>query len=220
MDLVIRTERFPEPGETLLAGPFASHPGGKGANQAVAAARLGGRVALIGCIGADAHGDVLRSGAEREGVDCRFVRRDPDRSTGVALITVDAQGENHILVAPGANASIGAREVQDARTAIEGARVLLLQLEIPIEAVERGARIAREAGVLVLLNAAPARELASELLALVDVLIVNQSEAAVLARSGGDARDLARRLAELGPERVVVTLGARGALAFDRASAE
>src|SRR5262245_51902433 len=173
MDLVIRTERFPEPGETLLAGPFASHPGGKGANQAVAAARLGGRVAMIGCVGADAHGDELRASAEREGVDLRSVRRERTHPTGVALITVDARGENHILVAPGANASVGARDVEGARAAIAGARALLMQLEIPLEAVEHAARIARDEGVLVLLNAAPARELRSELLALVDVLVVN-----------------------------------------------
>ncbi len=217
-DLVIRTERFAKPGETLLAGPFETHPGGKGANQAVAAARLGASVALIGAVGSDANGESLVANAEREGVDCRFVRRDAKLATGVAVITVDARGENQILVAPGANASVGAGDVERARDAIERAKLVLAQLETPLEALERAFAIAARVRVRTLLNAAPARALPRELLASLDVLIVNRTEAETLAGRAGEAGELARELAASGPELVVVTLGALGALAFDRGS--
>jgi ribokinase len=220
MDLVVHAPRFPAPGETLLGGPFATHPGGKGANQAIAAARLGDArdVALIGCVGDDGYGAELRGVFAREGFEAAGVEERADAATGVGVITVDASGQNHIVVASGANATVTPDDVERHAAAITAAGVLVLQLEIPLPAIQRGMRLAREAGVRVLLNAAPARELPSEVLRAVDVLVVNELEARTLAgASAGDVGALARALAARGPELVVVTLGERGAVLFDGA---
>lgn len=212
MDLVVRAPRLPVAGETVLGGPFGRFPGGKGANQALAAARLGGEVALIGRVGDDDDGKQLRAGLEAEGVDVERVRAVPDGATGVALITVDERGENTIVVAPGANALVPA-------DALDGAvaRWLVVQLEIPIGGVARALRTARDAGTATLLNAAPAADLGPDVLRAVDVLVVNQGEAARLAgRPETTAPDqLARALCAIGCGTAVVTLGADGAIAFD-----
>jgi ribokinase len=220
MDLVIHAPRFPAPGETLLGGPFETHPGGKGANQAIAAARLGSApdVAMIGCVGDDGHGAELRRVLASERVDTEGISECAGTPTGVGVITVDATGENHIVVASGANAAVAPADVERNVASIESADVLLLQLEIPMPALLHGVEAARRGDARVVLNAAPACELPEELLQAVDVLIVNEVEARMLATDTDEPVDtLARALAQRGPRTVVVTLGARGALLFDGA---
>ncbi|MEV6931016.1 PfkB family carbohydrate kinase, partial [Dactylosporangium sp. NPDC051485] len=211
LDLVVSAQRLPGPGETVLGGEFRTVPGGKGANQAVAAARAGAACAFIGAVGGDTFGRQLRDGLVAAGVDVRGLRT-TDGPSGVALITVDAAAENCIVVAPGANAALTALEPAD-RAAIAAADVLLLQLEVPPAVVAEAAAAASAAGTTVVLNAAPAAPLPGDLLALVDVLVVNEHEAAVVA---GDASiDALLRLVP----RAVLTLGARGAAYGDRAGA-
>ncbi|MBP6964775.1 MAG: ribokinase [Armatimonadetes bacterium] len=215
-DMVVKTERLPAPGETVTGGTFARVPGGKGANQAVAAARLGAGVVFVGKVGMDLNGDEAVRGLEREGIAAGFVARDPKAASGVALIFVDRSGENMIAVAPGANASLSPEDVERAAGEIAGADALVVQLEVPIEAVERAVRIAREAGVRVILNPAPARPVPAELLSEVDVLTPNESEARMLLGLGADeAADdpaLLGRLLTAGCGAVILTMGARGAL--------
>jgi len=213
-DMVARVARLPQPGETVLGGEFETVPGGKGANQAVAAARLGAVVTFIACIGADGLGDGLVLGLEAEGIDTRHVVRDPDAPTGVALITVDeATGENVIVVASGANARLSVGLVEMAREAIQSADVVVCQLESPLETVTAALKLAREAGKMTILNPAPAQVLSDELLSLVSVLTPNETEAALLA---GDAQATseasARILRARGVGQAVVTLGAVGVL--------
>jgi ribokinase len=214
MDLVVRSPRIPTPGETLLGGAYRTFPGGKGANQAVAAARMGARVALVGSVGDDAHGAKVKAALAPEQVDLSRLITRVGEATGLALITVADGGENTIVVAPGANAALTAAEVETARAAIEGADVLLMQLEVPLAAVVAGAGLARGAGKAVVLNAAPARALGVELLRMIDVLVVNRSEAAILLGmdATADAARLAIRLPELGVATVILTQGAQGAI--------
>ena len=210
MDLVVNAPVLPGPGETVMGDRFVTVPGGKGANQAIAAARAGGGCAFIGAVGLDGFGEVLRQTLVASGVDVARLRSVPGPS-GVALIAVDVMGENLIVVAPGANATLTRLDVQD-RMAVEAADVLLCQLETPLPAVAQAAAAARTAGTTVVLNAAPARPLPAELLAAVDILVVNQHEAAVIA---GSSQDPLEGLLALVP-RVVVTLGAAGAAYADR----
>lgn len=214
MDLVVRTPRLPAPGQTLLGGPFDRFPGGKGANQAVAAARAGASVTMIGAVGDDEHGLAMRKTLSENAVDIAHVATRSNTATGVALITVDDAGENTIVVAPGANASVSPSWVEAAADAIRNADVLLAQLEVPLEAVEKAASIARAADTRVMLNAAPAQPLPRDVLALLDVLIVNRGEAALIAgRSADEAPEsLAHCLQKLGVPEVVITLGGDGAL--------
>lgn len=221
MDLVIRTERFPRPGETVLGRSFSTYPGGKGANQAVAAARLGARVHLVGARGDDEHGRRLHAALEAEGVDTRCTHVRPDVPTGVASILVDGEGQNCIVVAPNANATLSPADVEAvAEDLLAGCDGLLIQLEVPMETVLRGVTVARAAGVPVLLNAAPARSLPEELLAGVDALILNHTEALTLCgRADGqdvDLGELAEVLLELGPGMVVLTLGSEGAVLYPK----
>ena len=219
MDLVVRSPRLPRPGETLSGGPFATYPGGKGANQVVAAARLGARTAMIGRVGADGFGQMLRSSAEVDAVDVERVLVTPGMSTGVALITVEEGGQNTIVIAPGDNAELSPEDVEAAASVIAAARVLLLQLEVPLPTVARAAAIARAAGATVILNPAPAPagRLPAELLASVDYLVPNESEAAAfLDESGGVPPEvLARAVSAVsGVPNVIITLGAAGVAMF------
>jgi ribokinase len=180
----------------------------------VAAARCGARVSLVGCVGADAFGRQLRAGLSKDNVDLRHVRR-VETPTGVALIVVQLGGENLIAVAPGANAGLSTDDVNAAAGPLARADVVVAQLEVPLEAVAAAAHSARLAGVPFVLNAAPAQVLPADLLREVDVLVVNESELGVLAGQtvrAGQEVDAARRLLDVGPEAVVVTLGGRGAL--------
>ena len=216
MDLVARAPRIPQPGETIIGRDFRNVPGGKGANQAVAAARLGAEVSMVGRVGADTFADPLLENLAADGIDHTYVTRDPEAATGVALIVVDDAGENSIVVASGANARFSPGDVEDAEEAFARADVLLLQLESPLETVQRAAELAHAHGAKVLLNPAPARALPDELLSLVDALIPNETEAALLTdravRSQADAREAAQALLVSGVETVIVTLGEGGAL--------
>jgi ribokinase len=217
MDLVIRSPRIPRPGETIIGGDLHIVPGGKGANQAVAAARLGARVSMVGRMGQDAFADPLLESLAADGVDRTFVVRDGGAATGVALIVVDDSGENSIVVSSGANMRLSAADIMAAEAAIAAADLLILQLEVPLESVMRSAELARAHGAQVLLNPAPARPLPARLLSMVDVLVPNESEAALLtglpADADGEAAKAAKALLGSGVEAVILTLGERGALA-------
>jgi ribokinase len=217
MDLVVRSPYHPRPGETVLGDGFGTFPGGKGANQAVAAARLGAEVKMIGRVGQDAFGDSMLETLANDGVDTTYVLRDADSPTGVALITVDAAGQNTIVVASGANADLSVADIDAAEDAFEGAAVLLVQLESPLPAVARAIELAKAHGVKVVLNPAPAQPLDADLLANVDYLIPNQTELAMLAGLQPTAAvELAiRRLREKAPTRLIVTLGEAGAITVD-----
>jgi ribokinase len=206
LDLVVAVDRHPTPGETVVGGDCRQLPGGKGANQAVAAARLGATVAMVGRVGADAQGAWLREGLWTEGVQVEHVREDRQAPTGVAMIAVDARGENTIVVSPGANARVDARDVAAAREVVGGAEVVLVQHEVPQEAV--AAAIATAGGTTVL-NPAPARGLAAP----VDVLVPNRGELETLSGGRGDPVTLARSITAAGA--VVVTLGVEGAVVVE-----
>lgn len=218
MDMVVPVPRFARPGETVLAGSPRRHPGGKGANQAVAAARLGAAASLIGTVGDDADGRAMMAAIAGEGVDIVGVAVDNAEPTGTAVVSVAPGGENSILASAAANLRLTPERVRACRGVIGAADVLLMQLEVPMGAVLEAARLAREAGTAVVLNAAPVPEAGSggvggvpaELLAMADVLIVNESEAVAMA---GPAQDFDQRLAKLagfGPRVVIATLGERG----------
>lgn len=211
MDLVVRVSRHPSLGETILGGEFHTFPGGKGANQAVAASRLGARVAMIGRTGADSFGETLLSALKNDGVDTRYIPRDPVAASGVALITVSAEGKNTIVVASGANARLSIQDVEAAEKAFEEAQVMITQLESPLPTVRRAVQLARRHGVLTILNPAPAAPLEPDFLAEIDYLIPNENELQLL--SGTD--DLLRgadKLQQLGVKNLVVTLGEKGTM--------
>ena len=213
LDLVARTERLPQPGETIAGISFAMLPGGKGANQAIAARRAGADVAMAGAVGTDLFAAAALSGLVAAGVDVTWVRHDA-APTGVALIHVDASGQNAITVIPGANAHVLAAMVPD--VALGPGNLLVMQLEVPVDAVCDIASRARQCGARVVLNAAPARALPASLLAAVDVLIVNAIEAATLAAALGlpDAPEgFASALHRRHGCAVIVTLGPRGVIA-------
>jgi ribokinase len=205
-DITVATDRRPEGGETVLGSSVATASGGKGANQAVAVARAGARVAMVGCVGADAAGDALLAGLRDAGVDTTGVRALGDAPSGTALIVVDAAGENSIVVVPGANARLSAADVERALVATRP--LVLAQLEVPEDAVVAAARAAGR----FVLNASPVRRLPPALLEAADPLIVNAGEAAAIA--GSDATDpatLAAAAHVLGVRSIVITLGGRGA---------
>jgi len=214
MDLVARVAALPVPGETVPGLGFATMPGGKGANQAVAVARLGARTAMIGCVGDDAFGRELRAGLEADGIDCRGVRELRGVSSGVALILVDDAGRNVIVVVPGANGRLEIAQVDGLADLLAPARIVLLQLEVPLETVEHCALEARRRGSVVVVNPAPARALPERLLASADYLVPNEVEAAALTgrpvRSVEEAMEAAADLRRAGAGRVLVTLGERG----------
>ncbi|MFB4309268.1 ribokinase [Actinomadura sp. GTD37] len=216
-DLVVGVDRRPAPGETVLGSDLVVHPGGKGANQAVAAARLGGRAGIVGRVGDDGYGELLRGALAADGVDLAHLATTPGVPTGVALITVGPDGDNSIIVSPGANARLGAADVAAARAMIAGASVVSFQLEVPLPAVEAAARAAAEAGGRVVLNLSPPAPVPDGLLALCDPLVVNEHEAAFLLDGAvdDDAGALAAALARSGPRSVVVTLGADGVVVAD-----
>lgn len=216
MDLVVRTASIPRPGETVHGHSFRTVPGGKGANQAAAAARLGASTAMVGRVGDDEFGSSLLANMRRQGVDTEYVRIDDGAASGTALIAVDDQGENSIIVSPGANGRVGREDVDAAGPLLEEARYLVMQFEVPLLAVQYAIEVARELDLEVILNPAPAYPVNADFLKGVYCLIVNETEAATL--SGKDVTDLrtaegaAKELAGLGVQVVIVTLGAQGAL--------
>ena len=227
-DLVVRVERMPKPGETIQGSPLRTISGGKSANQAAAAARIGARVQLVGAVGADALAEVVTSALSEAGVDLEHVRHLTDTPTGTAVITVDAAGENSIIISAGANGELGPDEVAASAQALTSAGALGLVFEVPPATVLAAARTAHEAGVPVVLNPSPYRRPEPELLEQVDVLVVNEHELADMLGDGspsdggsggsgeGHWAELGERVrTELGIGSIVVTLGGEGAVVID-----
>ncbi len=220
-DLVVRVREIPRAGETVLGGDVVRVAGGKGANQAVAAARLGARVVFVGCVGDDSFGEEARATLAGEGLLLDHLRVVAGVASGVALIAVAERGENSIVVAPGANAQVSVEDVERAKAAISAARMVVAQLEVPLAAVTHAFGLARQAGVVTLLNPAPApaQRLPDALMELVDILVCNETEAEAL--TGMDARDAAQAeraastLLERGPRLVVLTRGGGGCIVRD-----
>jgi len=216
MDLVIGVPRMPLAGETIVGRDLQTIPGGKGANQAAAAAKLGGRVAMVGRVGDDVFGPRLIENLRRQGVDADAVRIDGGAATGVALIMVDETGENSIVVSAGANGRVSVEDVASAEGLIGGARLLLLQHEVPLETVAHAIEMAARHGVQVILNPAPAHSVSPELLSKVDYVVPNETEARTL--TGVEVEDVvtaevaARKLLDHGVPVVIITLGEQGAL--------
>ncbi|MCF6093789.1 ribokinase [Microaerobacter geothermalis] len=214
MDLVISSPRIPLAGETILGKEFFTIPGGKGANQAVAASRLGAEVAIIGCVGDDIFGKELLDQLNKEKICRNYVSVFPDVSTGVASITVSEQGENCIVVSPGANYKLTPELVRKGEDFIKEADILLVQLEVPLDAVDEAVRIANEHQVKVILNPAPAKELPQSLLEKIDILTPNETEGKLLTTqwvdSNIDVEEIIRSLQKLGVKNVVITQGGEG----------
>lgn len=214
IDLVSRIARLPRSGETLTGESFHALPGGKGANQAVAAARLGGRVYMVGRVGDDAYGRQLRSGLKRERIDVRHIRASPDVPTGCATILVDRRGENCIVVTPGANGTLAPSDIDAAEPVIRRASVVVLQLEVPLETVLHAVRLCGRLGVYTILDPAPAPSgsVPAELFD-VDLLTPNETEARALLRKPLRWRDsdVATSILKRGPRLAVLKLGKRGA---------
>ncbi|MCW3051036.1 MAG: rbsK [Chthonomonadales bacterium] len=222
MDLVVRSAHIAAPGETVLGEAFRQIPGGKGANQAVAAARLGAAVTFVGRVGNDLFGEALRSGMQADSIDTTYLQTDPTEPTGVALIGVDAQGQNAITVASGANFQVSAQDIDQALPIIRRASAILLQLEIPRETVLYATQQAHDAGIPVILNPAPASltdPLPDSLLAQIDVLTPNEYEASALLgleyQPESDWAAIANLLLTKGVKAVVITLGEDGCLVAD-----
>jgi ribokinase len=217
-DMIIKLQHIPRAGETVLGGELLSAAGGKGANQAVAASRAGGQVSLIARVGSDVLGDRAIAGFEKDRIDVSCVTRDRRLPSGTAFIFVARNGENSIAVAAGANARLSPVDVTKARV-LAGAHVVLMQLETPLSTVRAAARRAASHGALVILNPAPARSLPDSLLRNVSILTPNESEAELLTgirlKSIATAEKAAEKLRRRGVRRVVLTLGARGALIAD-----
>ncbi len=217
-DMVIKTSKLPSPGETILGGDFFMNAGGKGANQAVAAARLGGNVSLIARTGDDVFGRQAKKIFDIDKIDTDYMLTDPDHPSGVALITVDAQGENCIVVAPGANNYLSKADIEIALEEILRSEIILMQLEIPVETVSYVAEIAHEAGIKVILNPAPAARISDELLSMLYMITPNETEAELI--SGIPVHDVesaafaARNLYQRGVNVVIITLGSKGALLY------
>ncbi len=218
-DMVVNSERIPLPGETVLGGKFMMNSGGKGANQAVAAARLGGNVYFIARSGNDIFGKRAVDLYKEDDINTDYIVTDPELPSGVALILVDAKGENSISVASGANGALSPKDIDAAAGLIAECKIVLMQLETPIETIEYTARMAHRLGKTVILNPAPARELSDSLLENVDILIPNETEAALLSgvevKDEEDARVAADALSRRGVATVIITLGSKGALVKD-----
>jgi len=223
-DMVLKVPRVPVPGETILGGSFSVAAGGKGANQAVAAARAGGAVRFISCIGDDDNGRRAVQGYREDGIDVSNIALSPNTPSGVALIFVGDDGENSIGVASGANAELTPDHIQSARDAIESATIVLMQLEVPLETVQAAATIAKNAGVPVVLDPAPAQPLADDLLANVSILTPDESEAELLTgvtiEDEQTATTAAETLLARGVQTVLLTRGAQGVLAATRDGVE
>ena len=223
-DMIIQVPRLPVPGETLLGGSFSTALGGKGANQAVAAARAGGEVTYIGRVGNDVFGEQALNGLKEDGINIDYAVKDPLVPTGVAQIVVDEEGKNIIVVAPGANQNLCEQDITNAGKAILASELLLLQLETPIQTVRFAAKFAFENHIRVMLNPAPAIPLDDELLSYISILTPNKLEAESLTGiSITDERSVelaGRILLEHGLARVIITLGSKGSMVIDNGGAE
>lgn len=214
-DMVIKTEKMPAPGETILGGTFLMNPGGKGANQAVAAARLGGKVTFITKRGNDLFGNQAVGLFMREGIDTQYIVKDKELPSGVALITVDAAGENSIVVAPGSNGNLLPEDISLKLMKSSKCAILLLQLEIPVKTVEYAVHTASEYGIKVILNPAPATTLPDDLFKHIWLITPNETEAEILTgirvHDVPSADDAAESFQKKGVQNVIITLGSAGA---------
>jgi len=216
--MVIKTSKLPVPGQTILGGDFFINGGGKGANQAVAAARLGGEVSFIARTGADVFGVQSRQAFNNENINTDFLLTDPDHASGVALITIDSNGENCIVVAPGANSYLSPEDINMSCEEILACNIVLMQLEIPLETVTYSAKLAFGVGKKVILNPAPALQIPDDLLSTLYLITPNETEAEMI--TGIPVKDIesatvaARNLHERGVKVVIITLGSKGALLY------
>jgi ribokinase len=221
MDLVVHAPRLPRPGESLIGTSFHTTPGGKGANQAVACARLGIQTHMIGRVGDDVFGNALRENLAAYGVNTQGISVEEKQPTGVALIAIDEAAENNIIVVPGANDTVGQPELDYLVSILSDVQVLLLQFEIPMDIVQKAAQVAHEQGITVILDPAPAKPLPAELYRYVDILTPNTTEAGLLAGFPVETIDEAEKAANLFMERgarlTIIKMGAMGAFAKDHA---
>ena len=217
-DMIVKTPHLPRPGETVLGGTFSTAAGGKGANQAVACAKAGGKVTFVARVGQDMFGDRALQGFRQNGINIDHVISDTAAPSGVALIVVDDQGENCIAVASGANLNLTVEDLQAAQSAIDSAGIVLMQLEIPLEVVTAAARMAAVQQIKVILNPAPAQALSDELLQHITILTPNETEARMLTdievKNESSALQAAQALTEKGVESVIITLGSAGAYVY------
>ena len=224
MDMVAKTNHIPVPGETVLAGSFFMNPGGKGANQAVAVARLGGDVSFISKVGNDIFGKQSSQLFDEEGINTFYILADEELPSGVALITVDQWGENSIVVAAGANANLFPSDLEDSLNEIASADIVLMQLEIPMETVLFVAKFAASKNVRVILDPAPANQLSKELLSHIDIITPNQTEAEILSgikvNNIESAKKAAKVIYGMGVKNVIVTMGAQGAVIYQGRKAQ
>jgi len=218
-DMIVKSDHLPLPGETVLGGKFTTASGGKGANQAVAAARLGGEVTFVAKVGRDQFGDAAIENYRRDGMDTRYVTRSADSASGVALILVDGKGENSIAVASGANADLSRKDIDDASERIRNASIVLMQLESPMDTVLYAAKMASQAGAAVILNPAPAATLPEEIYSYLYAVTPNETESEILTGVKVVDEESARKASEVfisrGVKKVVITLGSKGAFVND-----
>jgi ribokinase len=217
-DMIVQTPHIPKPGETILGGTFNTAAGGKGANQAVACARAGGKVTFVARVGNDMFGEQALQGFHQDGLNVDYVTKDDSAPSGVALIIVDDAGENSIAVASGANGNLSVSDVEAAAESIKSAGIVLMQLETPLETIEAAAELASQHGVQVILNPAPAQPLSDALLQQITILTPNETEAEMLTGipvdTEADAQKAAKALVDKGVSRVIITLGAAGAYVY------
>lgn len=217
-DMVIKSKKLPAPGETILGGTFLMNPGGKGANQAVAAARLKGKVTFVAKTGNDVFGSEAKQLFDKEHINTAYLIRDDNNPSGVALITVDENGENSIVVAPGSNGTLSAYDIHDEVFKAKPDDIFLMQLEIPVSTVEFVAQKASGNGNRVILNPAPARQLSDDLLSCLYMIIPNETEAEILTaikvKDAQSAEKAARKLYDKGVKNIVITMGGAGAFLF------
>ncbi len=216
MDLVANLSEMPKKGETVIGKDFNQNPGGKGANQAVAIARLGGKVSMVGKVGDDELGHKLVTQMNEDKVDTELISKSSNTSTGVALINVDEKGENSIVVIPGANYELTEEDIEEANNLIEDADVTIMQLEVPIDTVKYALKLAKDKGTYTILNPAPAQRLDEEIIKNVDLLTPNETELEILTginiKDEEDVKEAAKKLVNLGVKELIVTLGSKGCI--------
>lgn len=220
MDLVLSVDKIPSIGETILANGLKKIPGGKGANQAVAAARLGSKVVMLGCIGNDDNGKILIENLKKDEIDVNYIKVIDQAPTGIALITVDKKANNSITVVPGANMQIDVKDICNLDKVIEESKVVVAQFETPIETITKAFSIAKKNGKFTILNPAPAKEINEELISLSDVVIPNETETEVITgidpKDDKSIKEAGQVLIKKGAKSVIITLGSRGAAVIDK----
>ncbi len=215
-DIVMQVPHIPEPGETILCSSIDYFNGGKGANQATAIARLGGTVSMIGCVGADDAGDALIKSLSEAGVDTASIEQSPTVGTGSAYISVSEEGQNSIIVYPGANSLVSPKTLSKFHSVLTGASYCVVQMEVPVATVEAVCRICNALGVKVLLNPAPAQTIDSSIFPLIEYIVPNETELQILVNEQGSYEELAQKLYKKGVKHVIVTLGEEGCMLVDK----